>query len=415
MNEIDLDKHFKFEDLQKASFILRKALKDIRSITNDSNSNSLDISSSSSSISENEQNTNESLAFDNFTYSSSIESLSQTNLNQEWKKTTLKSLKRKDKLKKDSINQTSRKNIVLYHAKSMPSLEAIVISNNEYEKQLRKVFRNQSLNRSIRRAKSVYYRNRRSKSLEDLTVEEKINFLMNSESSYLRINSTKFIKSRSIDSYSSATSNGLASDISSSYFHELSDWSPVFSSESDLSDDGLFNNVDWDKNLSNVAFSDFNSTDDSDSELDEDNQIFKKNLLNLRENKINCQCLKEILSQNLDKKAETIEYMLNKVMNRMLNIHPRLQKNTENKQDLKKEFLRYFEINHDFLNGENSKLNCLICLSNFNLKDEACILNECEHIFHKNCIQLWLKKSTDCPKCSSVSNSQLMVKRETLL
>ena len=49
--------------------------------------------------------------------------------------------------------------------------------------------------------------------------------------------------------------SGLASDISSSFFHELSDWSPDFSnSESQSSDEEeLFENVDWESNLSNIA------------------------------------------------------------------------------------------------------------------------------------------------------------------
>ena len=39
------------------------------------------------------------------------------------------------------------------------------ISNSEYEKMLRKQYRNKAFSRSLRRAKSVYYRNIRSKSL----------------------------------------------------------------------------------------------------------------------------------------------------------------------------------------------------------------------------------------------------------
>lgn len=243
MNEIQLEKLHKFEDLQKASFILRKALKDIKSIT--SATNCLNVSSSSNNSSIEDE---ACIAFDNLTYSSSVESLNQNKLNAEWKKTTLKSIKRKDKLRKVPV----RAECSMSHAKSMPSLDSELISNSEYEKQLRKLFRNKSFNRSIRRAKSVYYRNRRSKSLEDLTVEEKINFLKNTSSSYLKLNSAKRSRSRSIDSCSSNTSTGLASDISSSYFHELSDWSPDFSSsDSDSSEDGLF--FDFQANLSGLA------------------------------------------------------------------------------------------------------------------------------------------------------------------
>lgn len=249
MNEIQLCKLDKFEDLQKASFILRKALKDIRSITTASKPQCLNLSSSSNNSSISEE---ACIAFDNLTYSSSVESLNQNKLNQEWKKNTLKSIKRKDKMRKVPVRTESNKSLV--HAKSMPSLESKLISNNEYEKQLRKLFRNKSLNRSIRRAKSVYYRNRRSKSLEDLSAEEKINFLKNTSSSYLRLNDVNRSRSRSIDSScSSNVSTGLASDISSSYFHELSDWSPDFSSsESDSSEDCIF--FDIQRNLSGLVF-----------------------------------------------------------------------------------------------------------------------------------------------------------------
>lgn len=251
MNEIQLAKLDKFEDLQKASFILRKALRDIRSITSTSSkSQCLNLSSSSNNSSISEETC---IAYDNLTYSSSVESLNQNKLNQaDWKKNTLKSIKRKDKMRKVPVRAET--NSCLVHAKSMPSLETKLISNNEYEKQLRKLFRNKSLNRSMRRAKSVYYRNRRSKSLEDLSAEEKMNFLKNTSSSYLRLNDVNRSRSRSIDSCSSnATSTGLASDISSSYFHELSDWSPDFSSsESDSSEDCIF--FDLQRNLSGLVF-----------------------------------------------------------------------------------------------------------------------------------------------------------------
>lgn len=137
--------------------------------------------------------------------------------------------------------------------------EGVMISNSEYEKQLKKLLRNKSFSRSLRRAKTVYYRNRRSKSIEDLSVEERNTYLARINSN-LNLNLLKHKRTHSaasIDSScsSSGTSNGLASDISSSYFHELSDWSPEFnSSNSESSQEELFHNVDWDAKFSSIVF-----------------------------------------------------------------------------------------------------------------------------------------------------------------
>ena len=144
--------------------------------------------------------------------------------------------------------------------------EEILISNFEYEKRMRKMFRNKSLSRSLRRAKSVYYRNRRSKSLEDLSVEDRNNYLRDKAANSGNMSSSNMRKSRlllgrngggstlSIASSCSSVASKM-SDISSSYFHDLSDWSPEFSSsECESSEEELFHNVDWDANLSNIVF-----------------------------------------------------------------------------------------------------------------------------------------------------------------
>lgn len=248
------------------------------------------------------------LAFENFTYHSSCEddlnSIDQrksctsqvAQINSELLKKTIKSIKRKDKLRKNTVINPNENNLScgigsLAHGCSMPDLSNIgnqnnsnevefyidepdneiiehetreyvlekkqdeFISSHEYEKKLRKFFRNKSLSRSLRRAKSVYYRNIRSKSLEDLSVEDRNLFLMNENSNLcmkIQNHMRKLSKSReggsqlSINSSSSLSSNGFISDISSSYFHELSDWSPDFSSsESESSEnDEPFNDID---------------------------------------------------------------------------------------------------------------------------------------------------------------------------
>ena len=44
------------------------------------------------------------------------------------------------------------------------------------------------------------------------------------------------------------------------------------------------------------------------------------------------------------------------------------------------------------------KKNCVICLEDFKNKDKAIIL-PCIHLFHKTCINNWLKKKNTCPIC----------------
>jgi hypothetical protein len=43
---------------------------------------------------------------------------------------------------------------------------------------------------------------------------------------------------------------------------------------------------------------------------------------------------------------------------------------------------------------------CSICLE-YLCNDENITETQCNHIFHKKCISLWLTKSNDCPLCNS--------------
>ena len=42
--------------------------------------------------------------------------------------------------------------------------------------------------------------------------------------------------------------------------------------------------------------------------------------------------------------------------------------------------------------------DCTICIESFKQDDIVCKLS-CEHLFHKECISKWLKKSNSCPNC----------------
>ena len=309
MDTKKFDELNKFEELQKIGVLLRKALTEVKltpQTCSQVNGHKSKFSSNSPTTSDYCSSSNNNscmnsaefkedefkdLAFDNFTYMSSIEDLNETNLkqqkhiiNNEILKKSLKYIKRKDRLKKNQLStnddsigidndcEDTEENIVL--DKIVPEIICLketsnqneklkdenqqITSNSDYEKRLKAIFRNKSFSRSLRRAKTVFYRNQRSKSLEDLSVEERASYLAKAGST--RNLSTRLARlsrhnsSSSVDSHSSATSNGLASDISSSYFHELNDWSPEFSlSDSDASEDAFFSNLDWENNIGNVA------------------------------------------------------------------------------------------------------------------------------------------------------------------
>ena len=41
---------------------------------------------------------------------------------------------------------------------------------------------------------------------------------------------------------------------------------------------------------------------------------------------------------------------------------------------------------------------CSICLERYNKNDKIICL-DCNHMFHKNCLLLWLDKNNSCPQC----------------
>lgn len=47
--------------------------------------------------------------------------------------------------------------------------------------------------------------------------------------------------------------------------------------------------------------------------------------------------------------------------------------------------------------NKNENSNCPICLSK--IGDSEAFTTECNHTFHKKCIDLWKKKATNCPMC----------------
>lgn len=42
---------------------------------------------------------------------------------------------------------------------------------------------------------------------------------------------------------------------------------------------------------------------------------------------------------------------------------------------------------------------CAICMEDFKEGESCRILSQCKHVFHPNCIYIWLKKQHACPIC----------------
>lgn len=56
-----------------------------------------------------------------------------------------------------------------------------------------------------------------------------------------------------------------------------------------------------------------------------------------------------------------------------------------------------------FINSDTPKF-CSICLEAYKSGDEVCLSHndDCDHVFHKDCIVSWLIQHDDCPNCRAV-------------
>jgi hypothetical protein len=201
-------------------------------------------------------------AYNNLTYVSSVDEINEPgyvqnfalpvstnkdNQNEDALKKTLKSIKRKDKLR-----QTQRKSLSCRNNKTS-SIQELEENTKEFEKKLKKKYRCKSYARSIRRAKTVYYLNQRSKSLEDLTKSTGGHKSRHVSEWDISNGIDRKHGGDSVSTSCSSFTTGCASDLSSSYFHELSDLSPeIDDSDSIYSDSVLLKNFDWDAYLPDI-------------------------------------------------------------------------------------------------------------------------------------------------------------------
>ena len=56
--------------------------------------------------------------------------------------------------------------------------------------------------------------------------------------------------------------------------------------------------------------------------------------------------------------------------------------------------------NYDYSDNKFHIDYCVICLEKFKEKENLIKLN-CFHIFHKNCLDIWLEKNKKCPICKN--------------
>ncbi len=53
--------------------------------------------------------------------------------------------------------------------------------------------------------------------------------------------------------------------------------------------------------------------------------------------------------------------------------------------------------NLKIINFEKNNTDCVICLHKFFLNDEIKLIRQCNHAFHKHCLNGWLKYNHICP------------------
>lgn len=59
-----------------------------------------------------------------------------------------------------------------------------------------------------------------------------------------------------------------------------------------------------------------------------------------------------------------------------------------------------------FVEGTKLDSVCVICLEDFEEGDPCRILPSCRHIYHATCVDTWLNKKEECPKCRTHCSQQ---------
>ncbi|CBI23610.3 unnamed protein product, partial [Vitis vinifera] len=63
--------------------------------------------------------------------------------------------------------------------------------------------------------------------------------------------------------------------------------------------------------------------------------------------------------------------------------------------------------------GERSHCECAVCLNEFQEEEKLRIIPNCSHIFHIDCIDVWLQSNANCPLCrTSISTTPRIVPKK---
>lgn len=86
-------------------------------------------------------------------------------------------------------------------------------------------------------------------------------------------------------------------------------------------------------------------------------------------------------------------------MNCFKKICPCLYKDNHNNHETNIIYENEYNHVNIFQNKQTQNFNiCSICLEEMKYND-ICMIISCSHIFHKECLELWMRKKTICPLC----------------
>ena len=107
---------------------------------------------------------------------------------------------------------------------------------------------------------------------------------------------------------------------------------------------------------------------------------------------------KIILTYQIKNKNESIENYYNENLDEISQITDYLKIKTKKNIEriLGKSIIFKEENRNEYIHD-----NCSICLEEFKNKNKIRKLNDCHHIFHQSCIDIWFKNKFQCPTCKN--------------